>query len=94
MFGRIFWSTSQNGKVTGSIVSAVADAPSDDSIEIESKLFDKVTYMYYKKELLFFVAPSQQADSSATLTNTAIYFKAVPKTGEHSNQINFVTDQF
>jgi len=43
MFGRIFWSTSQNGKVTGSIVSAVADAPSDDSIEIESKLFDKVT---------------------------------------------------
>lgn len=75
-------------------MSAVADAPSVDSIEIESKLFDKVTYMYYKKELLFFVAPTQQADSSATLTNTAIYFKAVPKTGEHSKQINFVTDQF
>lgn len=75
-------------------MSAQADAPSDDKIKKESSLFDQVTYLYYKKELLFFVAPSQQAVPSATLTNTAIYFKAVPKTGEHSNQINFVTDQF
>ena len=29
-----------------------------------------------------------------TLTNTAIYFKAVPKSGQVSQQINFVTDQF
>ena len=75
-------------------MSAVADAPSVDSIEIESKLFDKVTYMYYKKELLFFVAPTQQADSSATLTNTAIYFKVVQITGEHSKQIKFITEKF
>ena len=75
-------------------MSAVTDAPSVNSIEIESKFFDKVTYMYYKKELLFFVALTQQVDSSTTLMNTAIYFKAVPKTGEHLKQINFVTDQF
>lgn len=38
------------------------------------------------------MAPSTASET--TMTNTAIYFKAVPKTGLHSQQINFVTDQF
>lgn len=46
------------------------------------------------QELLFFVAPFYSTETNQTVTNTAIYFKAVPKTGEHSKKITFVSDKF
>ena len=61
------------------IFSAVADAPDKRTIQVESKLFDSIKSFYFKKELLFFLAPSTASET--TMTNTAIYFKAVPKTG-------------
>lgn len=77
LYGRIFWANSEQGKTEGAIFSAVADQPDKSSIQPESKLFESVRSIYYKKDLLFFVAPS----TGTTLTNTAIYFKAVPKSG-------------
>jgi hypothetical protein len=79
LLGRIFWANSKDGKNDGAIFSAVADAPDIGTIQVESKLFDSIKLIYFKKELLFFVAPSTASET--TMTNTAIYFKAVPKTG-------------
>ena len=79
LLGRIFWANSKDGKNDGAIFSAVADAPDIGTIQVESKLFDSIKLIYFKKELLFFVAPATASET--TMTNTAIYFKAVPKTG-------------
>jgi hypothetical protein len=71
------------------LFSAQADAPDPKTIKVESKMFAKISSLYFKKGLLFFVAPS---DTSPT--ETAIYFKSMPEKGSSSKQINFVSDQF
>lgn len=57
LMGKVFWSNSQDGKQDGALISASADRPSEKSIKIESKLFDAISNLYYKNQLLFFTAP-------------------------------------
>ena len=40
MHGKIFWSALKNGQTDGSIITAVADAPNESTVQVESKLFD------------------------------------------------------
>ena len=91
--GKIFWSNSEYGKVSGALVSASADTPSEKSVKTESKLFDQISNIYYKNELLFFTAPISTTPDTLK-TDTAIFFKAVPKTGETTKETNLVSDDF
>ena len=85
MYGKIYWANKEGND--GTLFSAVVDDPDEATIKVESKLFTSTNSLYYLKERLFFIAPS-----SGTLTDTALYFRRVPKSGEQAKQINMITD--
>jgi hypothetical protein len=88
-FGKLYWSNSETVSTDGALMSAIADAPDETSIQTESRMFKKISSLYYKRGLLYFVAPSD-----TSLTETAIYYKSMPPNGLPSKQINFVSDRF
>ena len=89
LLGDMYWSYDKYGKENGVVAKAAADAPGEDTIEVQSKALESARGLDYKNQFLFFIGEDTN-DSS----KDAVYYKNIPLSGEVHQVVNKVAGGF